>query len=487
MSEIKVNKLSPRTNCGTVQLGDSGDTITIPAGATITNNGTAAGFGATGAASWDTTVKTASFTGVAGVGYFVNTTSGAITVTLPASPDAGAVVAVKDYANTFDTNNVTLARNGSNIGGQAIDATLSTEGVAVTLVYVDATKGWLVTDSGLQDDAPTAQYIVATGGTITCCGDYKIHTFTGPGTFTVCSVGNPTGSDSVDYLVVAGGGSGGTGNFAGGGGGGAGGFREGFNPGSYTASPLATTALPVSVSGYPITVGGGGPGATTTTGVQGARGSNSVFSSIISTGGGGGNGADCGSNPLNITSPGGSGGGASSNTATPFHPNFGTGNTPPVSPPQGNDGGDVPGTFPQAPNYPAGGGGGAGAAGQSPTNFTSAGGFGGAGIQTNIDGNSYYWSGGGGGNAYNGTNGGAGGIGGGGGGGTSPGPAGSGSGGAGGGTAINSGSAGGTPNTQSGGNGGTNTGGGGGANGGSFPAVQGAGGSGIVIIRYKFQ
>ena len=48
MSEVKVNKISPRTNCGTVQLGDSGDTITIPAGATITNNGTQTGFGRTG-------------------------------------------------------------------------------------------------------------------------------------------------------------------------------------------------------------------------------------------------------------------------------------------------------------------------------------------------------------------------------------------------------------------------------------------------------
>ena len=45
MSEIKVNKISPRTNCGTVTLGDSGDTFTIPAGVTITNNGTATGFG----------------------------------------------------------------------------------------------------------------------------------------------------------------------------------------------------------------------------------------------------------------------------------------------------------------------------------------------------------------------------------------------------------------------------------------------------------
>ena len=48
MSEIKVNKISPRTNCGTVTLGDSGDTFTIPAGATITNNGTQTGFGRTG-------------------------------------------------------------------------------------------------------------------------------------------------------------------------------------------------------------------------------------------------------------------------------------------------------------------------------------------------------------------------------------------------------------------------------------------------------
>ncbi len=75
MSEIKVNKISPRTACGTTTLGDSGDTITIPAGVTITNSGTAAGFGATGAASWDTTVKTSGFTAVSGVGYFVNTTA----------------------------------------------------------------------------------------------------------------------------------------------------------------------------------------------------------------------------------------------------------------------------------------------------------------------------------------------------------------------------------------------------------------------------
>ena len=104
MSEVKVNKISPRTNCGTVQLGDSGDTITIPAGATITNNGTANGFGATGAVNWQTTVKTSTFTAVAGEGYFVDTTSGAITVNLPAG-SAGAIVGIKDYASTFGSNN----------------------------------------------------------------------------------------------------------------------------------------------------------------------------------------------------------------------------------------------------------------------------------------------------------------------------------------------------------------------------------------------
>jgi hypothetical protein len=82
--------------------------------------------------------------------------------------------------------------------------------VSVTLVYVDATQGWIITDSGSRSDLPGPEYITATGGTITCCGDYKIHTFTGPGTFTVCSAGNPLGSTTVDYLVVAGGGGGGT-------------------------------------------------------------------------------------------------------------------------------------------------------------------------------------------------------------------------------------------------------------------------------------
>jgi hypothetical protein len=337
MSEIKVNKISPRTACGTTTLGDSGDTFTIPAGVTITNSGTAAGFGATGAASWDTTVKTTGFTAVSGVGYFVNTTAGAISVNLPAGT-AGDVVAIKDYANTFDTYAVTLVQNGSDkIGGSTDNSILSTEGIAVTLVFIDSTQGWLVTDSGLQSEAPGPLYVTASSPCTTTCGDYKIHRFTGPGDFIVSCVGNSGGSNSVEYLVVAGGGGGGAGRAAGGGGGG---FRT--SPG-----------VPVSVQTYPITIGGGGAGGASLVqpgcGVDGTRGNPSTALGITSTAGGFGAGGDCATNPGD---PGGSGGGAGGNAPRVG----GTGNSPPVSPAQGFNGGNNP----AADSSGAGGGGGGG-------------------------------------------------------------------------------------------------------------------------------
>jgi hypothetical protein len=461
MSEVKVNKISPRTNCGTVTLGDSGDTFTIPAGATITNNGTAAGFGATGAASWDTTVKTTGFTAVSGVGYFVNTTGGAISVNLPAGT-AGDVVAIKDYANTFDTNAVTLVQNGSDkIGGSAVNATLSTEGLAVTLVFVDSTQGWLVTDNGTQDTAPTAQYVTATGGTITTCGNFKIHTFTGPDTFCVSCGGNATGSNTVDYLVIAGGGGSGSER---GGGGGAGGYREssGAASGCYSASPLGAcvSALPVSITGYPITVGAGGSSTPYPPYGRGLQGANSIFSTITSAGGGGGSGARL--NPANMPlSNGGSGGGGAHNDLDPPGRFGGTGNSPPVSPPQGNNGGNAGPPAPQG--GAAGGGGGSGGGGQPGTTDGSPGigGKGGIGVATSITGSAVTRAGGGAGGAWGGP--------------SEPNNPGGGPGG---------GGVGGGPGNES--TAGTaNTGGGGGGGG---PGYQGeTGGSGIVVIRYKFQ
>ena len=145
MSEVKVNKISPRSGT-TVTLGDSGDTFTIPSGATINNQGTATNFGATGSASWVTTVKTSTFTAVGGEGYFVNTTSGVVTVNLPSSPSLGDEVTVVDYAGTADTNNITIGRNSHKIQGSAANLTISTERAAFTLVYYNAAQGWLLKD-----------------------------------------------------------------------------------------------------------------------------------------------------------------------------------------------------------------------------------------------------------------------------------------------------------------------------------------------------
>ena len=87
---------------------------------------------------------------------------------------------------------------------------LNTEGVAVTLIYADATRGWQAVNSN--EVTNTVKFVAATGGnTVATCGNFKIHTFTGPGTFTVSCGGNPAGSATVDYLVVAGGAAGGGG------------------------------------------------------------------------------------------------------------------------------------------------------------------------------------------------------------------------------------------------------------------------------------
>ena len=219
----------------TVTLGRSGATVALACGASQS------GFGRTGTVNWCTTAKTSPLTVASGNGYFINTSGGAITVTLPSSPSAGDIIALKDYANTWDNNNVTVARNGSKINGQCACATLDTESQSVTLIYVDSTKGWQSIQDGTSNVSGQA-YITATGGTITTCGDYKIHTFTSDANFVVSCGGNPAGSDTVSYLVIAGGA--GSGRYYGGGGG-AGGYRESKAANdSYTASPLNATSGP---------------------------------------------------------------------------------------------------------------------------------------------------------------------------------------------------------------------------------------------------
>ena len=438
---------SPIVICGsTVTLGRCGGTVTLACGATQT------GFGRTGTVDWCTTAKTAPFTGVSGKGYFVNTSCGAVTVTLPATPTAGDIVAIKDYAGTFATNNLTIGRNGSNLDGTASDNVRDTNNESLTLVYVDGTEGWKSVEEGTGFIGQT--YIVATGGTITTCGDYKIHTFNSSGCFVVSTLSNLSTNNEVSYLVVAGGGGGGTSSCGpsstAGAGGGAGGFRENkAGVDIYTASPLnGSTPITVTASTYPITVGAGGAGRPYPSSSPGSQGASSIFSSITSAGGGGGGSRT----PTGFAAggPGGSGGGGHLPTLPPGA--AGIGNTPPVSPPQGNPGGGAGGTTMPGPGSTGGGGAGAAAP------ITFAGGDGVATLISPTGGvpscSTRYYAGGGGGGA-----------------GTQPG----GKGGGGQGRPAVAGT--------------TNSGGGGG---GSLSGTQGGeaggnGGSGVVIIRYKFQ
>ena len=440
----------------TVTLGRCGGAVNLASGASQT------GFGRTGAVDWQTTKKTTSFTAANGEGYFVDTAaSGAVTMTLPASPSAGNIVAVKDYNGNFATANLTIARNGSPInGGSGADVTIDTNGASLVLVYVDATQGWVAT----QDDSSTISgesFVTASGGdAIVTCGNFKTHIFTGDGTFTVSSIASSAPNNVVDYMVVAGGGGGGSNNYGpprGSGGGGAGGMRffstaPGSNHPINNSGASPNTTITVTATGFPITVGGGGAGAPSGSPDSGSKGTDSIFSTVTSAKGGGG-GGHC-----NMSCRDGGSGAGGRNAVC-----GGAGNTPPVAPPQGNPGGDGGAS---SGSYRGSGGGGAGGAGIDGDTSTPDYGAGGVGayIADSFIGstapsygtpgpvsNVRYFAGGGSG---------------------SPGPGG----------AINGplGGGGGAKGAA----GTANTGGGGGAN---SPGSGATGGPGIVMVRYRFQ
>ena len=450
-STIKSNTLTNSTG-STLTLGESGTTVTLACGATQS------GFGRTGTVDWVTdSIKTATFTAVSGKGYFCNTTGGTFEMDLPAGA-AGSIVSVQDYNNTFDTHALTVDPNGSekiNGGDAGEPVSLTTEGKGVTFVYVDSTVGWRSVQENEYATGGSA-FIVATGGTITTSGDYKIHTFNSDATFTVTSAGpgTPTQTDEVSYVVVAGGGGG---AFAFGGGGGGGGFREGKNSSDpYADSPLDSgTALTVTATAYPITVGGGGPGGPTSTPTSGTVGSNSVFSTITSAGGGYG-----GKNGASIPGGAGGSGGGGGSFGGPINPG-GAGNTPPVSPAQGFAGGAGSAGPPDPGFQKGGGGGGATSIGIAVTPDGTVKANGGVGATSSITGSPVGRSGGGGGGSS-----------------SPPAVAGDGS-------SCGSGGDGSSPGAGAQPAASANKGGGGGGGG---PAQAGAnGGSGVVIIRYKFQ
>jgi hypothetical protein len=131
-----------------IQFNDNGSFGGITMGTTgqvLTTDGTTASFGDIyGGAAWQAVITADPANAVAGYGYFCNTTSAAFTVTLPTAATIGDFISFIDYAGTFDTNNLTIGRNGHNIQGAAADLIVNVERAGFTLVYVDSTQGWLL-------------------------------------------------------------------------------------------------------------------------------------------------------------------------------------------------------------------------------------------------------------------------------------------------------------------------------------------------------
>ena len=350
LQNLNTSNIISQTNATTLTIGASGQTISIPAGATLTNNGTASGFGLT----WQS-VQTTSFTAVKGNAYPCNTTSAGFTVTLPATPSAGDQVQVVDYAGTFDTNALILNPNGNKIEGGTVNLLLKGEREGVILTYIDSTQGWIAT-SGINEGTDALE----------------------PQTF------------SVNFLVIAGGAGGGNGTGGGpGGGSGAGGYRSSVSGESSGGGASAESALTLaSGTNYTVTIGAGGSAEN--------NGVNSVFSTITSTGGG------RGFSSTNAQS-GGSGGGGGQNLSAA---GSGTAN-------QGYAGGTgFQNESPPYTGQAGGGGGGAGQLGGNAT--SGVGGVGGNGVSSSINGTATTRAGGGGGGRRNTTGRSAGGSGGGG-------------------------------------------------------------------------
>ncbi len=310
----------------------NGYTVEVMAFNTIT-----IGNAVTGATDWQSTVQTSNFTAATGKGYFVNTTSGDVTVSLPAG-SAGDEIHFTDYASTFDTNEIIFDANGSQkILGDTGNYKCNTENAVVRLIYQDDTKGWTADNIG-------------------------------------------TTALNIDFLVVAGGGGAGRNDTYYGGGGGGGGFRSSTD-GRGGGQSSDTTITATSGTNYTVTVGGGGAEGSSGT-AKGTTGSDSVFATITSKGGGGGGAYDSYGDGLDGGSGGGGGGNDQANTG-------GNALTSPVV--HGYDGGDSAAGSGEA----GGAGGGAGSVGGSTT--TTTGGQGGSAKVATITGSNVYYAAGGGG------------------------------------------------------------------------------------------
>lgn len=280
------------------------------------------------------------------IGGIASTTAGIKTILLNATAN---------YILINDEDTVVTATNRIRNGLGATAAL--PPNASVELIYNATTQRHHVIGS-----IPLAQFIVATGGTITTDGNFRVHTFTSSSSFQITQTSNI--DNNIQYLYAAGGGGGG---FNVGGGGGAGGLLN-----------SSTTA---TVTTLTVTIGGGGAGGVTD---RGTSGSNTTITGLTTAVGGGGGGRSSVGNFSGAN--GGSGGGAGGDAGASAVGGTGTGG-------QGNNGAGASGT---GATGGAGGGGGAGGAGAQGNGNTFAGGNGGAGINSSISGSSVGYAGGGG-------------------------------------------------------------------------------------------
>ena len=327
-----------------------------------------------GGVSWQP-IQNTSFIAVAGNGYGVNTATGNVIVTLPASPTFGQILQFIDYGQNFGANNLTLYPNGNKINGNTANVILNTSGQAAAIVYFDNNKGWMGYSAGMSISGPYA----------------------------------------ISYLIVAGGGGGGGSNVNGGGAGGAGGLLTGnitvnigtsyaITVGGGGAAPNGSGSQGSSSSGFGATaVGGGGGGTYQSAGLsggsgggagrdgnssgggaatsgQGYNGGNSPGTANYSAGGGGGAGGtgDNGGTPDNVTRTGTiSQGGVGIQSSISGSPTYYA----------GGGGGAYEGGTNRAPGGSGGGGNGGGnGAGAAVAGSTNTGGGGGGGQSTNLAG-----------------------------------------------------------------------------------------------------
>lgn len=316
-SIIKVNTIQDtdgnniiNENANTITIGKSGDTVTVASGATFVGGGI----------EWQSSIVTGTtLSAVAGKGYWINTTSNACTVTLPASASVGDQIIFTDYARTWDTNNLTINTNSLNYqGNTSPNPVYDTAGESVHIVYSGATNGWIPVDDGAVSYETPQSYSIdflvigggASGGTYTPATGYSngnsgsSSSISGTGLTTITSAGGGYGgayNSNVGGDGGSGGGGGGSstgasvaggsgntpstspsqgnngglggkadGNEAGGGGGGAGAY------GSNAASPYTAGSggdgTASSITGSSVTRAGGGGGCIYLSGTDGAGG-----------------------------------------------------------------------------------------------------------------------------------------------------------------------------------------------------------------------